>query len=119
MQIESLAHLYQHPTSSNGPNSTQPTENDPQSSHGLHDRLPSYYTALAPSRTAPWIPPATQQVYNKLPAYITDQPGTSDGNHSNIHLKERINNIYMYFQVLNQAKRSSIWPSTGRVERKS
>lgn len=80
VQIESLAHLYQHPASSNGPNSTQQlTEKNPESSNGLHDRLPSYYTALAPSRTAPWIPPATQQVYNKLPAYITDQPGTSDG----------------------------------------
>nr|WEU39129.1 NIES ABC protein [Daphnia magna] len=38
----------------------------------LHDRLPSYYTALAPSRSAPWIPPSSQLVFNKLPAYITD-----------------------------------------------
>lgn len=38
----------------------------------LHDRLPSYYTALAPSRSAPWISPASHQVFNKLPAYITD-----------------------------------------------
>ena len=42
-------------------------------SEELHDRLPSYYTALASSRSAPWIPPpASQQVFNKLPAYITD-----------------------------------------------
>ncbi len=38
----------------------------------LHDRLPSYYTALASSRSAPWMPPASQLVFNKLPAYITD-----------------------------------------------
>ena len=38
----------------------------------MHDRLPSYYTALASSSSAPWIPPATHQVYNKLPDYITD-----------------------------------------------
>lgn len=38
----------------------------------LHDRLPSYYTALGSSRSAPWIPPSSQLVFNKLPAYITD-----------------------------------------------
>ena len=38
----------------------------------LHDRLPSYYTALAPSRSAPWIQPCNNQVFSKLPAYITD-----------------------------------------------
>ena len=39
--------------------------------HELHDRLPGYYTALAPSRCAPWIH-SGGQVINKLPAYITD-----------------------------------------------
>ena len=39
----------------------------------LHDRLPSYYTALAPSYSAPWIQQSSNgQVFNKLPAYITD-----------------------------------------------
>ena len=36
------------------------------------DRVPSYYTALAPSGSTPWIQPPAQQVINKLPAYITD-----------------------------------------------
>lgn len=38
----------------------------------LHDRLPSYYTACATSKSAPWIQPAAQSLFNKLPAYITD-----------------------------------------------
>jgi len=38
----------------------------------VHDRLPTYYTALAPSGSTPWVQPPAQQVINKLPAYITD-----------------------------------------------
>lgn len=53
-------------------NSPCQTEWRSMNNEELHDRLPSYYTALAPSRSAPWIPPASQQVFNKLPAYITD-----------------------------------------------
>ncbi len=50
------------------PNSTGDCSRDE-----LHDRLPSYYTALASSCSAPWIQPShATQVFNKLPAYITD-----------------------------------------------
>lgn len=64
-----------------------PDVNPPESSQHpqeLHDRLPSYYTALAPCRSSPWIPQAAQQVFNKLPAYITDQlPPASPGGKQN------------------------------------
>ena len=50
----------------------------------LHDRLPNYYTALAPSSSAPWrgeeVPsPHHCQVFNKLPDYITDMSTQSEG----------------------------------------
>ena len=39
----------------------------------IHDRLPAYYTALATSRSAPWVQSQSDQhVINKLPAYLTD-----------------------------------------------
>lgn len=48
------------------------TSGNQHQSEQLHDRLPSYYTACASSKTAPWIQNSPQQFFNKLPAYITD-----------------------------------------------
>lgn len=38
----------------------------------VHDPIPAYYTAIAPSGSTQWVQPPAQQVINKLPAYITD-----------------------------------------------